>query len=62
MRDRTRGGEHVPEGVGDHGGLLVDEELETLGADELDHARHLLRFLLSFPVLRRRRRCHGWED
>lgn len=31
-------GEHVANGVGDHGRLLVDDELEALGADELDEA------------------------
>ena len=28
--------EHVAQGVGDHGGLLFDDEFKSLGADELD--------------------------
>ena len=34
--------EHVAQGVGDHGCLLIDDELETLGADELDDASGVL--------------------
>jgi hypothetical protein len=33
---------YVAQGVGDHGGLLIDDELEALGADELDEACGLL--------------------
>jgi hypothetical protein len=34
--------EHVAQGVGDHGGLLIDEELKALDIDELDKACSLL--------------------
>jgi hypothetical protein len=38
----TRRREHVAQGVWDHGSLLIDDELKTLGADELDEACGLL--------------------
>ena len=31
----TRRSEHVADGLGDHGGVFVDDELEALGADQL---------------------------
>lgn len=31
----TRRGEHVADGLRNHGGIFVDDELETLGADQL---------------------------
>ena len=37
--------EHVAQSVGDHGCLLVDDELEALGADELDDASGVLLLL-----------------
>jgi hypothetical protein len=36
-RWETWGGEHVVDGLGNHGGFLVDHELEALGADQLHH-------------------------
>ena len=49
--------EHVAEGVGDHGGLLVDDEFEALRADELDDACRVVvvLLLLGLVVLTRRR-------
>jgi hypothetical protein len=43
----TRRREHVAQGVGDHGGLLIDDELEALSADELDEACGLLLLVVS---------------
>jgi hypothetical protein len=60
--------EHVAEGVGDHGGLLVHDEFEALGADELDNACGVVvvLLLLGLVVLTRRRHpatCDGlnWD-
>jgi hypothetical protein len=52
----TWGCEHVAEGVGDHGGLPVNNEFEALGADELDNACGIVvLFVLGLVVLTRRR-------
>lgn len=58
----TWGCEHVAEGVGDHGGLPVNNEFEALGADELDDACGVL-LLLGLVVLTRSHpaTCNGLD-
>lgn len=45
-REKTWRGEHVVDGLGNHGGIFVDDEFEALGADQLNHVLllHLLQF------------------
>lgn len=52
FREAPWGGQHVADGLGDHGGLLVDHELEALGADQLHDAflLHLLRYSVSQEI------------
>lgn len=57
--------EHVAQGVGDHGRLLIDDEHEALGADELDDASGVLLLLLGLTrrrglSLAQHRLCWDW--